>query len=306
MAASFPGISFQEGRRPGFQCQGDNFAIRFEGVHVISEEESVRRSIKLKLETCYDWKLVMDKILEISRDFVSVEDFEEDTQVELSSWLGALGGWGLTFAILPIEFQQFFLLIFARVSQEAEGPLSHEEMYERMITFYETESHGLPFSDLVPKLAVRLSGKGATNEREKWFSLCLTNGGKFKAIIALRIKKKRFVRTLVERCAEVVGQIEDDPEVLEIPVTLKPLVLEYILDAGWVQEYWFAQWKASEETNESIEEEDSENLEDGEQNRSQDDTEVSTVDVSIKDAKPKGIFSRILTFLWKFWRRLFT
>merc|ERR1711951_341508 len=61
-----------------------------------------------------------------------------------------------------------------------------------------------------------------------------------KALIWFRVRKKRFIRNLVERAAEVVGQFVENADDLVIPETLKEEVKQKIIDANWVKEYWLA------------------------------------------------------------------
>ena len=57
---------------------------------------------------------------------------------------------------------------------------------------------------------------------------------RYTLIANFSVEKVRLRRSLVEHAAEVVAKMEFDPEDLEIPETLKPLVRDKIIDANWV------------------------------------------------------------------------
>jgi hypothetical protein len=123
--------------------------------------------------------------------------------------------------------------------------ITNTEMYKRIKTMYEAETQGLPFSDLIPRIEVKLLqivGGSKEHERRKML-LVKFNSTKFKLVAKFSVYKKRLRRTLVEIAAEVVGQMVEDSEDLEIPEALKEVVSDKIIDADWVSDYWLAKFQ---------------------------------------------------------------
>jgi len=241
MPSYFPGVLFRNGRRPGYETENDDFQLQFLGVDVRSESEDLKRSLEIILETSYDWKLVMDRILEVAAEsHTGMDDMVDDVEDALKNWLKERQGWGLTFAILPFQLQHVFLLIVRKLVDDLEPGVSDEDIFENMKSLYENNRNRnrVEFPTLPPKLAIHLSGKGSPGERMKYMTLVMINSLKFKLLIKFQITKKRKVDTLVERAAEVVGEIVEDPDCLEVPKHLKEAVTSKIADADWVAEYW--------------------------------------------------------------------
>ena len=69
---------------------------------------------------------------------------------------------------------------------------------------------------------------------------------RFDLIAIFSVEKRRHRRSLVEHAAEVVGRYVEDPDDLEIPETLKPIVSEKIIDAEWVAMYWITNMRCND------------------------------------------------------------
>ena len=132
--------------------------------------------------------------------------------------------------------------------------ITNAEMYERIKTMYESETKGLPFADLIPRIEIKLLqivGGQKEQERRKML-LVKFNSTKFNLVAKFSLYKKRLRRTLVEIAAEVVGQMVEDSEDLEIPETLKEVVSDKIIDADWVSDYWLAKFQKTRQQEEQI------------------------------------------------------
>ena len=132
--------------------------------------------------------------------------------------------------------------------------ITNAEMYERIKTMYESETKGLPFADLIPRIEIKLLqivGGQKEHERRKML-LVKFNSTKFNLVAKFSLYKKRLRRTLVEIAAEVVGQMVEDSEDLEIPETLKEVVSDKIIDADWVSDYWLAKFQKTRQQEEQI------------------------------------------------------
>merc|ERR1719158_1269031 len=155
----------------------------------------------------------------------------EDLEETLNDWVKQQQGWGLLFAILPLNLQ---LIIFAKLSCGELGEYAPgKDTYEAIKTFFETWT--IP----IPRFETTFSiGDGCQNEREKILNLKFTNGTNFYVVVKFLLSKKRHIRNLVEMSAEIVGKSVEQVENLEIPETLKEVVAEKIIDAEWLEEYW--------------------------------------------------------------------
>jgi len=253
----FSGLSFNQGTKPGFKRANQKFEACFEGIECENVIENQANDVKLKFETCYNWEEIVEIILGNLEFFFDASEYEDDLQEELKDWLGSVEGWGLLFTLLPFQFQQFFLLLYSHINmelQEDNTVITNAEMYKRIKTMYESETQGLPFSDLIPRIEVKLLqivGGPKEHERRKML-LVKFNSTKFKLIAKFSLFKKRLRRTLVEIAAEVVGQMVEDSEDLEIPETLKEVVSDKIIDADWVSDYWLAKFQKTRRQEEQI------------------------------------------------------
>merc|ERR550519_9410 len=189
--------------------------------------------IQFKFETCYSWSNVMDLVLECLENYYEDGEFQDDVELCVSGWLGQFEGWGLLFTLLPMDFQKFLLVLYAQLKHKYEEEnieKSNEELYEDMLSFYKDETRGLPLKQLTPKVEVELLnivGGIRENERDKLLRM-----------------------NLVESSAEAVAQTCQDVEDLEIPETLKGIVIEKVIDADWIASYWFAKYRGNRvETN---------------------------------------------------------
>jgi len=259
----FTGLSNRQGTKPGFTMSNHKYVVKFEAIQCENIPKDTVRFVKDRFESCYDWEDVMEMILECLEYYYDEEDFQVDLQCSVKAWLSEYGGWGLLFTLLPMDFQKFLLVLYSHLNiknQQENVEKTNEEVFEDLITFYESETQGLPLSDLVPKVEARLLNIVAgpkENERRKILKVKFLSS-RFKLIANFSIDKKRLRGTLVEHAAEVVGKMVDDSEDLEIPETLKPLVSEKIIDADWVASYWWAKYRHQEmESNTRVIEEDS-------------------------------------------------
>lgn len=239
----FTGLSKRKGTKPGFAIMNETFLVRFEGIQAERLNQTQWRFVKDTLESSYDWEQMMEKILECLEYFHDEEDFEIDCQSSIKEWLGKFGGWGLMFTLLPIDFQMFLLVLFARmnVKNSQENVVkTNSELFEDLQELYERETQGLPLSDLVPKVEAKLLniiGGPRVCERRKMLKVKFLSQ-RCTLIANFTVEKKRLRRSLVEHAAEVVARMVDDAEELEIPETLKPVVSDKIIDSEWVASHW--------------------------------------------------------------------
>ena len=249
----FTGLSDRKGTKPGFHQSSDNFRIRFDFIQCENlPSETQRRFIKDRFESCYDWQRVMELALDCLEDYYDDGDFQLDLQYRIKDWLGEFEGWGLLFALLPMDFQKFLLVIYSHLSlkyNEEHIVKTNEEMFDDLMQFYSNETQGLPLSDLVPKVRARLRflpGGSGENERVKTLKVSFRST-RFDLIAIFSVEKRRHRRSLVEHAAEVVGRYVEDPDDLEIPETLKPIVSEKIIDAEWVAMYWITNMRCNDD-----------------------------------------------------------
>eukprot|EP00092_Neocalanus_flemingeri_P026343 GFUD01028558.1.p1 GENE.GFUD01028558.1~~GFUD01028558.1.p1 ORF type:complete len:334 (+),score=81.17 GFUD01028558.1:31-1032(+) len=245
------GLGFNQGTKPGFQKTTEKFGVCFEGIECENAEhaENWANNVKIKFETCYNWSQIIELTLGSLESFYDdASDFEDDLQDEIKDWLASVDGWGLLFTLLPFELQQYFLLMYYHINMNhQEDNISNEDMFYRIKAMYESETQGLPFSDLIPRVEVKLLQiiRGPKEHERRKMLLIKFNGSNIKLIAKFSVDKKRLRRTLAEIAAEVVGQIVEDSEDLEIPETLKEIVSDKIVDADWVADYWLAKFLKS-------------------------------------------------------------
>ena len=245
----FTGLSIGRGTRPGFFMNNETFKLRFEGIQVEKLcSETQMKFVKSRFESCYNWEKVMEMILECFEYYYDEGDFQIDCQTSIKAWLSEYGGWGLLFTLLPMEFQKLLIILFAHMNVKNSNEnvvKSNEEMFKGLMDLYEIETQGMPLSDLVPRVEAKLhniiSGVPKMSERTKLLKVKFLSQ-RYTLIANFVVEKKRLRRTLVEHAAEVVGKIVEDPEELEIPETLKPLISDKIIDADWVASHWWAKY----------------------------------------------------------------
>ena len=248
----FTGLSSYHGTKPGSRKTNETFSIKFEGISPDNKiKAQLMRFIKFKFETCYDWSNVMAIALECLDNYFEDGEFQEDMELCIGEWLAQFEGWGLLFTLLPMDFQQFLLVLYAQLRhkyQEENVHKSNEELFEEMLSFYELETKGMPgvsnFKQLIPKVEVdvmNIIGGTGENERNKLVRVKFLSS-RFHLAADFIVHKKALRRSLVEIAAEAVAQTCEDVEDLEIPDTLKEVVSEKIFDVYWVATYWFAKY----------------------------------------------------------------
>ena len=231
----FTGLSSQHGTKPGFLKNNESFSIKFLG---ISPDDRINpqlmRFIQFKFETCYSWSNVMDIALECLENYYDDGELQDDVELCVSEWLGQFEGWGLLFTLLPMDFQKFLLVLYAQLKHKYEEEnieKSNEDLYEDMLSFYQQETRGLPLKQLTPKVEVELLnivGGVRENERDKLLRIKFLSS-RFHLASDFIVHKKVLRRNLVEISAEVVAQTCQEVEDLEIPETLKGIVIEKVV-----------------------------------------------------------------------------
>ena len=231
----FTGLSSYHGTKPGSRKTNETFSIKFEGISPDNKIKAQLMSfIKFKFETCYDWSNVMAIALECLDNYFEDGEFQEDMELCIGEWLAQFEGWGLLFTLLPMDFQQFLLVLYAQLRhkyQEENVHKSNEELFEEMLSFYELETRGLPLKQLIPKVEVELMniiGGAGENERNKLVRVKFLSS-RFHLAADFIVHKKALRRSLVEIAAEAVAQTCEDVEDLEIPDTLKEVVSEKVI-----------------------------------------------------------------------------
>merc|ERR1740123_2177397 len=245
----FTGVSSESsgnGTRPGFAVENEKFELRFMGIQfekLCSENE--RRLFEHFFISCYDWKQVMELVFKCFEYYHDKEVFQIDCQTSIKAWLSEFGGWGLMFTLLPMEIQELLIDLYSymNIKNRKENVVkSNLEMFEGLMELYKTATQGLPLSDLVPRVEVRLlnfisdgsRGFPTFNERMKMVTVKIFSQH-FALTTYLSVEKKRLRRSLVEPTAEVVAGMVDNAEKLEIS--------DKIIDADWVLSYWLRYMK---------------------------------------------------------------
>ena len=254
----FTGLSDNKGTKPGFAMKNETFQVRFEGIQIEKlNSESQVRWVKDKFESCYDWEQIMEMILECFEYYYDEGDFQIDCQSSIKAWLSEFGGWGLMFTLLPMDFQKYLLVLYMHMNNknmEQNVVKTNLEMFYDLTDQYEEETHGLPLSDLVPKVEARLLnivGGPKMCERRKMLKIKFLSQ-RYTLVANFTVEKLRINRSLVEHAAEVVARMVDDAEELEIPETLRPVVRDKITDADWVASHWWAKYKFNKENQNKV------------------------------------------------------
>jgi len=252
------GVSIAEGTRPGLVVENEKFEIRFEAIQIekLCSENKRRLYEHLLFMSGYDWTQVMEMVLkwlEYYREYYHKEDFQIDCQTSIKAWLSEYGGFVLMYMLLPLEFQKLMLDLYSHLNIKNSNEnvvKSNLEMFEGAMELYKTGAQGLPMSELVPSVEVKLfnfisrSGGGdpTVNERIKMLAVKFVSQ-QLTLNVYFSVYKKRLRRSLVEHAAETVVKMVDDAKELEIPVTLKTVVRDKIIDADWVASYWWDKYK---------------------------------------------------------------
>lgn len=236
------GFAVEGATLPGFSAENEEFRITFKGV--ICDES--RNLISEGFESCYDWRPVMDLILQSTLEEWEVPvNIEETAEGKLKEWLTTFQGWGLLSSLLPATTHRFFILSLAFTcanwDEDSGGVFTEEKAFHAVKTVYETVP-GKELASIVPKFGVWfeenvLVDKGA--ERRK--NLALFFKAKWVLEVKFVVEKKRVNRNLLELAAEsVVSRLmwPQDVERLEIPEVILPTLRDKLKDADWVRSYW--------------------------------------------------------------------
>merc|ERR1719397_2297749 len=195
--------------------------------------------IKFKFETCYNWSNVMAISMECLDNYFEDGELQDDVELCIAEWLAEFEGWGLLYTLLPTDSQKFLLVLLAQIKHkylEENVVKSNEELFDEVLSFYEQETRGLPLKQLIPKVEVGLDDivRGRIkNERSKLLRIKFLSSS-FHLTADFVVHKKALRRSLVEIAAEAVALNCQDVEDLEIPKTLKGLVIKKVTDAVWV------------------------------------------------------------------------
>jgi len=228
--------------KPGFVVENEKFRVTFEGVIC----NDVKNIISHGFETCYDWRPVMELLLESATDDYWVkEDIEVKAKNKLGAWLTSFQGWGLLSSMLPNTKHRHFILALAYTSanwnESTGGEQTDEKVFDAVKAVFDAVP-GKRLGNLVPDLSCwfdEVAEGGVEEQRSKYFTFFFS--AKWALEVRFEVEKLRQVGSLLERAAEVVvRRIETEQEVqtLPIPRTLLPIVKDKFRDALWVRSYW--------------------------------------------------------------------
>lgn len=228
--------------KPGFVVENEKFRVTFDGVMC----NDVKNIISHGFETCYDWRPVLELLLEsASENYFEMQDIERRAEQRLQSWLTSFQGWGLLSSMLPNLKHRHFILALAYTSAnwnaDTGGERTDKKVFEAVKTIFEAVP-GKRISNLVPELSCwfdEMTEGGVAEQRSKHFTFFFN--GKWALEVRFVVEKLRRVESLLDRAAEVVVrrlETEDEVEMLTIPRTLVPAVKEKFRDALWVRSYW--------------------------------------------------------------------
>jgi len=241
MEGYFPGFSAGLGTRPGERVHSEQYLVSFEGVAcehpAMSAEPAMAEAVRQRFEACYDWRQVMGLLLDSLAGYSSTPGWEAAVAAELAAWLGEAQGWGLAFTLLSAGAQQYFLLLYSRLSS-ALPQAANSELFLRSRQLWEAETR-TTFTSLLPDLRVDLLDlvEGPLeHQRRKMLFLTFTSC-RLQLVAMFTVFRKRLRRSLVEVAGEVVGMVTTDPALLAIPRELRHVVMDKMIDATWVGEY---------------------------------------------------------------------
>jgi len=279
MEAFATGFSLSSGTKPGFTKENEDYRITFTEVICDQTKNMVSRGF----ENCYNWRDVMEIILDVTEDcdtdnLIEIEALSEDC---IRDWLVTFSGWGLLSSILDSKMHRHVLLSLAYTSSHWDpntgGEFSEEKVFDTVKYVYENMP-GKELHTLVPKFGIwfeEIVDGGKEAKRKK--QLTLFFNAKWALEVKFIIEKKRNNKNLVDLAAEAVASsilIEEDIKDLPIPETLFQVVRKKFCDVEWIRSYWNSQpqpqsfpttMKAAQtETEPPVTEEQEENLEEEE------------------------------------------
>jgi len=236
------GFTPTQATKPGFALENDKFRVTFDGVMC----NDVKNIISHGFETCYDWRPVLELLLEAAcEDYFMIQDIERKAEQRLKDWLTTFQGWGLLSSMLPNLKHRHFILALAYTAanwnEDTGGERTDEKVFEAVKTVFEAVP-GKRVSSLVPDLSCwfdEMVEGGMEEQRSKHFTLFFN--AKWALEVRFVVEKHRQVESLLDRAAEVVVrrlETEEEVEKLTIPRTLLPAVKDKFRDALWVRSYW--------------------------------------------------------------------
>jgi len=236
------GFTPAQATKPGFVVENDKFRVTFDGVMC----NDVKNIISHGFETCYDWRPVLELLLEAAcENYFRIQDIERKAEQRLKNWLTTFQGWGLLSSMLPNLKHRHFILALAYTSanwnEDTGGERTDEKVFEAVKTVFEAVP-GKRVSSLLPELSCwfdEMVEGGMEEQRTKHFTLFFN--AKWALEVRFLVEKRRQVESLLDRAAEVVVrrlETEEEVEMLTIPRTLLPAVKDKFRDALWVRSYW--------------------------------------------------------------------
>jgi len=250
------GFFISEATRPGFSIENEKFKVTFNGVMC----NEVKNIVSHGFESCYDWRPVMELILEAaSEKYTALIDIEERAENAMKQWLTSFRGWGLLASILPTLKHRYFIVSLAYTSanwdESTGGEHSEEKVFEAVRTVFDAVP-GKEIASLVPKFGMwfeEMLHGGIKDQRKKNFTLFFN--AKWVLEARFVVEKKRVVTSLVARAAEsLVRRIETEQEIfnLHIPRTLHPVLIDKFRDAQWVRDFWKFKAELEDDRDENI------------------------------------------------------
>lgn len=236
------GFTPTQATKPGFAVENEKFRVTFDGVMC----NDVKNIISHGFETCYDWRPVLELLLEAAcENYFMIQDIERKAEQRLKNWLTTFQGWGLLSSMLPNLKHRHFILALAYTAanwnEDTGGERTDEKVFEAVKTVFEAVP-GKKVSSLVPDLSCwfdEMVEGGMEEQRSKHFTFFFN--AKWALEVRFIVEKRRQVESLLARAAEVVVrrlENEDEVEKLTIPRTLLPAVKDKFRDAFWVRSYW--------------------------------------------------------------------
>ena len=246
MEAFATGFSLSSGTKPGFSQENDKYSLTFSEVICDQAKNIVSRGF----EHCYNWKAVMDLILEATEEVETdnIIDIEAGAEESLKEWLVTFQGWGLLSSILDSKMHRHVLLSLAYTSsnwdESTGGEFTEEKVFETVKYVYDNMP-GKELRTLLPKFGCwfeEIVDGSKLCERKKMLTLFFN--AKWALEVKFVLEKKRVNKNLVDFAAEAAVQkfhIEEDIEDLDIPETLYNVIREKFRDIEWVRSYWNSQ-----------------------------------------------------------------
>ena len=246
MEAFATGFSLSSGTRPGFSQQNEEYTITFSEVICDQAKNIVSRGF----EHCYDWKQVMNLILDATKEAHTdnMSDIEALSEDALKEWLVTFQGWGLLSSVLDSRRHRHVLLSLAYTSEnwdeQTGGEFTEEKIFDTVKFVYDNMP-GKELHTLLPKFSVMfeeiIDGSKAC-ERKKLLTLFIN--AKWSLEIRFVLEKRRVNSNLVDLAAEALVRsiiLEEDIDQLNIPTSLLPPVRAKFQDIEWIRSYWDSQ-----------------------------------------------------------------